>query len=479
MKLKFNSFIYVSLFLLFVCRAGISQTENKNDLLLHPVNIMTLTMENSVKIKTAKHKLESAQFNFKLFESEYTKFTPLKMFSELQGDNNNEYESETSVGIQKEFFDGSSVAATVGNSNLWGQGPGTENKQFIKTEVQFPLFSSNRKLNRIIKRTFEENELFSAQLDYVNTVRNTIRNALEEYYDYVPRAKTLHRLKVLKNDLIKLKNCEQLKDKDLERQQIEGEINSLTSKIQGWEIEVQSLLINMKRWIGIVNFEDYSVKSIDLDFEEDEYFGEYYILAPFDDIFQKSVQNDTELKVLELIKKNAIEKKRLAQKGKWDIFLSLEGQYNYRDKINNVDHAPYYQTGVGLEVKRFDRSVLRNTIQKADADIKYIQNKMEDRKIEMASGITQKKSTLLIKKEQVLSSRKSLDSWQKIHDIKKENLKKGTESVDNYIQSFRSLRNTMEESLHHENKYMDAIRDFEYICGVYFQYVDIEAYKEM
>lgn len=433
-------------------------------------------MDNSSRIKAAKHKLESAQFNFKLFESEYTKFTPLKLNSEIHGDKNKEYESETSLGIQKEFFDGSSMGASIGNSNIWSENLPDENTQFIKTEVRFPLFSSNRKLSRIIKRTFEENELYSAQLDYVNTIRSTIRSALEMYYDYLPRAKTLENFKKYKKELIQLKNNPHLKERLIEQQQLEGEINSLTSEIQGWEITVQSLLINMERWIGTTEFEKYSIQSIELDFEKDSYFGQYYLFAPFDDILQKAIQNDTELIVLELIQENAVEKKRLAERGKWDIFLSVDGQYNYREKINNTDYAPYYKATSGLEIKRFDKSILRNTIQKAEADIQYIQMTMKDRRIATAANITQKKATLTIKKEQVLSSRKSLDSWQQIHDIKMNNFLLGTETVDNYIQAFRSLINTMEESLYHENKYMDAIRDFDYICGVYFQFLGIDAH---
>ena len=232
----------------------------------------------------------------------------------------------------------------------------------------------------------------------------------------------------------------------------------------------------MQRWIGITNFEEYTVKSIDLDFDNATYFGKYYVFAPFDDILEKAILNDTELKVLELIQENAIEKKRLAEKGEWDIFLSLGGRYNFNDKINNINHAPYYKAQLGIEIKRFDQSILSNTIQKAEADIHYIRTTMKDRRIQMSSEITEKKATLLTKKVQVLSSRKSLNSWLQIHDLKKDNFKNGKETVDNYIQAFRSLIKTMEETLYHENKYLDAIRDFDYICGVYFKLLGIEAY---
>ena len=455
---------------------GLGQTAAPPGTALHPESIMQLTMDNSARIQAARHKLESARYNFKLFESEFTKFTPLNLSSDIHTNANDEYENETSVGVQKEYFDGSSIGASIGNSSLWGGDLSDETTQYVKTEIQFPLFSSNRKLKRIIKRTFEENELYSAQLDYVNTIRNTIKNALEMYYDYVPRAKILESTQLYKADLIKLKNSPELKGRTFEQQQLEDEINALTSRVQGWQVEVESLLIEMRRWIGADFTEHYSVTTIDLDFDQSGYYGEYYVTASYNEILQRAIHNDTELKVLELIRENAIEKKKLAEKGKWDIFLSLDGRYNYLDRINNVDQDPFYTAGTGIQIRRFDNSIIKNTILKAQADILQVEMTMEDREIEMASEITRKKATLLTKKEQVISSGRSLASKQQIHDIKLANFLKGTESVDNYLQVFRALVNTREESLRYENRYLDTLRDFNYICGEYFQFLGIEAY---
>jgi len=466
----------IPLYFVLAMTTGFGQTEKFIDPTLYPETIMRLTLENSARIKAAKHKLESARYNFKLFESEYTKFTPLKMSSGIETNKRNEREAETSLGVQKEYFDGSSITASINNSSLWGGDLSEQQTQFVKTEVQFPLFSSNRKLNRIIKRTFEENELYSAQLDYVNTIRNTIKNALEMYYDYVPRAKILAQIEHYRAELIELKNSPELKGRDFELQQLEDEINALTSRVQGWEVEVESLLIEMRRWIGADFINTYTVKSIDLNFDQPGYCGEYYVSATYQEILKKAIQNDTELKVLELIRENAIEKKKLAERGKWDIFLSIDGRYNYLDKISDVDYAPFYTAGSGIQIKRFDSSIIKNTILKAQADILQVEMTMEDRRLEMASEITRKKATLLTKKEQVISSARSLASRQDIYDIKRANFLSGSESIDNYLQVFRALVDTRVESLQYENRYLDTLRDFNYICGEYFQFLGIDAY---
>ncbi len=474
MLLKLSKLILMNVLLMTSLLWG--QTTPLNESMLYPETIMRLTLENSARIKAAKHKLESARYNFKLFESEFTKFTPLNLSSDVQTNADDEYEYETSVGVQKEYFDGSSIGASVGSSALWGGNITDETSQYIETEIQFPLFSSNRKLKRIIKRTFEENELYSAQLDYVNTIRNTIKNALEMYYDYVPRAKILASTQKYKADLIRLKNSPELKGRVFEQQQLEDEINALTSRVQGWEVEVESLLIEMKRWIGADFIDQYQVLPIDLHFDQKDYYGEYYVSASYKEILKKAIQNDTELKVLELIRENAIEKKKLAEKGKWDIFLSLDGRYNYHDKVGNMDLDPFYTAGTGIQIKRFDSSIIKNTILKAKADILQVEMTMEDREVEMASEITRKKATLLTKKEQVLSSITSLESKQRIHDIKLENFLNGTETVDNYLQVFRALVSTQEENLRYENRYLDTVRDFNYICGEYFEFLGINAY---
>ncbi|MFQ5604813.1 MAG: hypothetical protein ACE5HS_16200 [bacterium] len=209
---------------------------------LNPDSIIRISFENNLKIKAARHKLHSAEFNFKLFESEFTQFIPITVDSKVEKSSDDETFTEITAGIKKEFFDGSFMALYAGNSTDITSGVG-EHTQFIEGLVQFPLFSSNRKLNRIIKRTFEENEVYSANLEYVNTIRRTIRNALEMYYDFVPRMQILEMVKKYHHVLKILLEEKWFDSHQNDRRQLVDEIKSLDSEIEQWEVHTASLKV--------------------------------------------------------------------------------------------------------------------------------------------------------------------------------------------------------------------------------------------
>jgi outer membrane protein TolC len=213
---------------------------------------------------------------------------------------------------------------------------------------------------------------------------------------------------------------------------------------------------------------------INVDFTKPDYFGKYYIEEPIDSIFTKALNNDTEFKVLGVIKINAEEKKRLAQKGKWDVFATTGGRYNYYDLKAGARQGNFLVADAGLQVKLYDHTVLKNTIAKAQADISAIEYTIEDRKKLIKSDIEKLKDGLTKKKEQLINSLESLDSWNKIYSSKKRLYVSGKESVDNFIQSFRSLVTTEENRYNLENNYLDLIRDFDYICGTYFEYIELK-----
>ena len=461
--------IIFSLILFLFTINSYAQLKLDSTLTLFPENIIKITFDNNDRIKSAYYELEAAKYNFKLFESEYTQLNPLIVNSKINSNSDKEYSGDFSIGMRKEFFDGTSIEASVGNNTNWGNNVDSRNLNFVETEISFPLFTSARKLDRLIQRTFEENELYTKNLDYVDAVKENIHRALEQYYDLVPRIKTYEMLKRYRDELKNLLSINTIQNKE----QIEGEIATLNSKITGLEITLYSIKLSMQRYMNVDNILLSSLFVIDVDFNKKNYFGKYYLEESTDSIFNKALNNDSEFKVLGIIKKNAEEKKRLAQKGKWDIFATTGGRYNYYEIQGGERQNNFLVADAGLKIKLYDNKVLKNTIAKAQADISATEYTIKDREKFIKSSIEKLKDGLTKKKEQLINTFESLDSWSKIYQSKKDLYLAGKESVDNFIQSFRSLVSTEETRYQLENNYLDLIRDLNYITGSYFEYIEL------
>jgi len=458
---------------LFIARVSLSQINIEKDLMLYPNNIITLTYNNNDRIKSAYYKLESAKNNFKLFESEYTQFNPLIVAPKFKGNSEGNYSSDMTAGMKKEFFDGSSIGMSLGTNNYWDRNAERGTINFVETEIGFPLFSSSKKLERIIKRTFEENELYTKNLDYVDAVRQNILKALEQYYDLVPKIKTYEMLIEYRKELINLLKNTNLSISDSDKEQINGEITNLNSKITGFEITLYSIRLNMQLFMNVENIRLDQLMKIEVDFNKKGFIGEYYINEMTDSIFNKALINDTEFKVLGIIRKNAEEKKRLAEKGKWDLYATTGGRYNYYEKIGSQRQDNFLTFDAGIKIKINDPKVLKFTIAKAQADIDAIDFTIADRRKLIKVDIFQLKDALTKKKEQIISTSSSLQLWKRTYASKRESFLTHKESVDNYIQAFRSLVSTHETLLQLENNYLDLIRDLDYVCGEYFAVINL------
>jgi hypothetical protein len=276
-----------------------------------------------------------------------------------------------------------------------------------------------------------------------------------------------------RKELINLLEDDSITTTNSDREQISGEITNLNSKITGFEITLYSLQLQMQRYMNVEQIQLGQLTKIEINFNEPGYVGKYYIDEITDSIFNKALNNDTEFKVLGIIKKNAEEKKRLAEKGKWDIYATTGGRYNFYEFTGNVRQGNFLTADAGIKIKINDPKILRHTIAKAQADINAIDYTIADRRKLIKSDILQLKDALTKKKEQMISTTTSLQSWKRIYATKKESYLLQEESVDNYIQAFRSLVSTHETLLQLENNYLDLIRDLDYVCGEYFAVINL------
>lgn len=428
---------------------------------LNPEAIIKITYERNPSIAAARHKLRSAEYNYKLFESEYSQFTPFILGSDLEKSS-----GRLTVGVRKEFFDGSSVSLNLGNKAEWSA-ESLKNEQFLEARLEFPLFSSNRKLSRIIRRTFEENELYGARLGYVEQVRWVIRGALEEYYDLICSSQILEVLKGYKSQLESLLGERWVREHPADGEQIEDEISSLDSEIKGWEVVVSSKKVQLQRKMGLESLEGYRIEPVPLGLGENDYYGRHYVEESYEEVVRRAIANDVEIKVLRSVMRAAEEKKLLAEKGRWDIFASLGGQYSYGGGRD-------YSFSVRLNIKRFDKSVLNYSLLKAEEDILNVRARIRDRELEIAARIRQEKGEAENRRRQLESLYESLKSRERLYGLKLERYLKGEETVDNLIRAFRSLLKTHVRCYRVGNYYLDNIRDLDFLCGVYFGKLGIE-----
>ena len=237
---------------------------------------------------------------------------------------------------------------------------------------------------------------------------------------------------------------------------------------------VASSEIRLQREMGLKSLEGCRIEPVPLGLGESDYYARHYVAEPYETIVDRAMANDVEIKVLHSVMESAIEKKRLAEQGKWDTFVSINGRYSYAGF--NGDHASEedYSVGVGLRIKKFDARVLEYSRLKAEEDIRNVEARIRDRELETAARIRQERGEAENRRRQLESLYESLHSREHIYALKLENYLKGEESIDNLIQAFRALLETEAECYEVGNGYFDNIRDLDYLCGVYFQKLDID-----
>lgn len=128
-----------------------------------------------------------------------------------------------------------------------------------------------------------------------------------------------------RKELINLLEDDSITTTNSDREQISGEITNLNSKITGFEITLYSLQLQMQRYMNVEQIQLGQLTKIEINFNEPGYVGKYYIDEITDSIFNKALNNDTEFKVLGIIKKMP-KKKEAGRKRKVGYLCNYKGQ---------------------------------------------------------------------------------------------------------------------------------------------------------
>ena len=336
-------------------------------------SIIHLVFNKNSAVVAARYSLEVAQFQFKDFERNLSQFTPLVFNSSIQRDQrrydeNQDYSSR--MGMEKEFFDGSSISTGFGHRGGFGDA-GYDAGQFLDTAITFPLFGSNTTLRRITDRSREENEMFNAHLEYVDTIRDNILHAQLNYFDLQSLKDELNRKKECIEDYKEFLEIPRIQANPVERRQVEDEIISTQSQILRTNESINDTLLRLRFYFGLDELALSQIKDWDL-YAKEGFYGQSYLSKTVEELLVEANNNDVKIRVLENAKKNSIEKKRLAEQGKWDIFVDIDAQYDM-DGAGALRDENGYFLGFGLRGRKIDSTLLGYSLRRAIAEIKKIQ----------------------------------------------------------------------------------------------------------
>ncbi len=442
-------------------------------------SIIKITYEKNLEIAAARYEIEETDYQFRRFERNLSQFVPLVVDSQIERESErnliggnritqNEDEARVTVGVEKEFFDGKRFAAGAGiraTSNKDGENA----NPFIGGELRFPLFSSVTTLERVTERAFEQNELLEAWLDFIDTVRDEVSDSQETYIDL---QNSLERHKIAEGAVRDFQNLLDEMNKTGtgngdEIRQIEDQIQAFLSRTVNQQGNVDIWQIGLLDRLGLDSLPLEELQPLEM--REDDFYGKQYIEKDLEQIIAEAIQNDVEIKVLNIARQNAELKKSLAERGKWDIIGKLFGTYDFENRGDDIRRPTGFGVGLGFSVQRTDPKLLRLSLQQAEAEIRKFTAEITWRERQVKNlirrRITQVRNLRLLVGE-LKTSRELRNS---VYLQKLEAFRKGNETMDNLIQSRVSLFETDKEFLEQFAEFFETVVDLNVASGYYFQ----------
>ena len=358
--------------------------------LIDSTSIIYMTFQNSPDIAAARYELEAAEYQFKDFERNLSQFTPLLFRSGVSRDdrygNDEDHSYDVQAGMEKEFFNGASVFGGLGHTGDFGDNS-EGNNQFAEVDLRFPLFSSNTTLRRITARSREENEMYNARLEYIDQVRDVIQTAHERYYWLLTKRSQRKIVERSIADYRELLSLPLVENRPAAKRQLKDEIQALQSRILDLKNDENIYRLALKFSIGLDVLP--TEKIFETDLYSDKYYGKEYLSKTLDELLDEARRNDVEIRVLKNARENSYEKKRLAEQGKWDIFVDMNARYDFQGNGDFHDEEGY-QAGAGLRIRKIDTKLLEISLKRAEAEIAMYNARIRSRNLETDRLIEQK-----------------------------------------------------------------------------------------
>ncbi len=447
------------------------------EIVINADSIIGLVYEHNPEVAATRYAMEAAQYQFKDFERNLSQFTPIIFRSDLDRrdkspDENQDY--SVRVGAEKNFFDGGSIFGGFGHRGRFGDS-GSGQSSFIETDITLPLFSSNTTLRRITDRSRQENEMFNTQLAYINVLRGNISRAQFRYFAIAWRQEHIVRRNKCISDLrsiMELPRAKNIRAHAL----IESEIREVEGYNLAGKQEINGILFDLRRSIGLESLDISQINGANLfnfNLFEVEHYGKFYLTATLDQLLERARQNDIRIKVLGNARANSIEKKRLAIKGKWDVFVDFDGQLDVASGGDLQDRNGYVAEA-GIRITKIDPTLLSYSLGRAVAEIGKYDALIKAQHLATRHQIEMQMFVAKSKWQQYEAAYDTVKSKRRVYHQKLGDYKDGKGTIDNLVDSRKAVYYAEMNLVDVFNVFYAGVILLDYACGTYFSKLGID-----
>ncbi len=342
---------------------------------LTPRTLILIAFNRQPKIKSSYQRFKSEEARYDFFYASHDSLTPKFSLpntwseSESQPDSrlgnrkevDRSREHTPTVSVEKLFFDTTEMEVGVGYG-LMDENAGQGNQPFVSASLRYPLWASRERLERTSEEIFRRSELNDAQLDFIQTVREELQEALEYYYSAIFNTRLRDAARSRREDVERLlQRLDEITDRDAsaDRRRIEAEVATVKSDESSFNSFVQVQTSRLKSACGLPFHARTEL--------QDVLFNPFEGLS-HEDLLWLGIETDPEIATLRNAMSNAQVQLDLARRGKWDVALLADGKTHLEGRGMRQDQSDW-TVSLGLEVSAVDARVTSSLIRQAQADI--------------------------------------------------------------------------------------------------------------
>ncbi|MEZ5275065.1 MAG: TolC family protein [Opitutaceae bacterium] len=444
--------------------------------------IVRLTFEHNLKVTAARYDVDASEFQFLRYERNVSQFRPLILESGITrdleseiiaGDRREEYEDvgRVAVGMEKEFFDGTRIGGSTGYRSTWDQDQ-TNRNPFVEFAGRFPLFSSFTRLERVTERSFEESEMLGSWLDFIETVRDTISESHQTYFELQSLLAVQSVAQSAYDDIEALLGESQGLKPERDLSQMRDQLQAYQSRLVERKGDIAAKRIELLDRIGLNALPLEKIEVLDL--YSDRFHGGQYLASSPAEVLEQALGNDVEMQVMKTARDNARLKISLAERGKWDIIGHIFGSYDFDSHGDNPSRQRAYQAGIAFSIERNDPKLLMLSLRRAQAEERKFTALAKYRERQLENEIDRRFGQATNLRGVVRELKLSRDSRRAVFEEKRSAYLESDESLDNVLRARGELFSTEQDLLDTLDDFFEVIVDLDVASGAYYAQLEDE-----